>query len=90
MRASWCWTSWRSAGPAAEEITERRELSRGINRMLDAMKPEERSVFLARYWLGAPIADIAARHGFTQGKVKTMLRRSRLKLQNQLREEGYT
>ena len=77
-------------GENAEEITERRELSRGINRMLDAMKPEERSVFLARYWLGAPIADIAARHGFTQGKVKTMLRRSRLKLQKQLREEGYT
>ena len=54
-----------------------------------AMKPEERSVFLARYWLCAPIAEIAARHGFTEGKVKTMLRRSRLKLQKQLREEGY-
>ena len=76
-----------------EEDTEReielRELGRAINRLLGAMRPEERSVFLARYWLCAPIAEIAARHGFTQGKVKTMLRRSRLKLQKQLREEGY-
>ena len=76
-------------GADTEEIAERRELSRSINRMLDGLKPEERSVFLARCWLGAPIAEIAARHGFTQGKVKTMLRRSRLKLQKQLREEGY-
>ena len=76
-------------GTDAEAIAERRELARCINRMLDAMKPEERSVFLARCWLGASIADIASRHGFSQGKVKTMLRRSRLKLQKQLREEGY-
>ncbi len=76
-------------GADTAAIVERRELSRSINRMLDTMKPDERSVFLARYWLGAPITEIAARHGFTEGKVKTMLRRSRLKLQKQLREEGY-
>ena len=76
-------------GEDPAEAAERRALSRTINRLLDAMKPEERSVFLARYWLCAPIAEIAARHGFTEGKVKTMLRRSRLKLQKQLREEGY-
>ncbi|MBO6040873.1 MAG: RNA polymerase sigma factor [Oscillospiraceae bacterium] len=75
------------ADPAA--VAERRELSRTIDRLLDAMKPEERSVFLARYWLCATIADIAAQHGFSEGKVKTMLRRSRLKLQKQLTEEGY-
>ncbi len=76
-------------GEDTEREIELRELGRALNRLLDAMRPEERSVFLARYWLCAPIAEIAARHGFTQGKVKTMLRRSRLKLQKQLREEGY-
>ena len=76
-------------GADTAQIVEKRELSRTINRLLDGMKAEERSVFLARYWLGAPIAEIADRHGYTQGKVKTMLRRSRLKLQKRLREEGY-
>ena len=76
-------------GTDTEEAAERRELSRTLNRLLGQMKEEERSVFLARYWLGAPIAEIAARHGFSEGKVKSMLRRSRLRLQQQLREEGY-
>lgn len=73
----------------AETQFEQAELTAAINRFLAALRPEERTVFLARYYFGYAIPDIAARHGFGQSKVKTMLHRTRKKLQTHLREEGY-
>ena len=46
-------------------------------------------MFLARYWYGLPLSEIAERLGCSLGKVKTTLYRTRKKLQRQLREEDY-
>lgn len=71
----------------AERQVERAELTAAIDRFLAALGPDERTVFLARYWFGCPIAVIAEKHGFTQSKVKTMLHRTRRKLRDSLRKE---
>ena len=41
---------------------------------------EARRFFLRRYWFGDTIAEIAARYGCGEGKVKTSLMRSRRQL----------
>lgn len=67
---------------------EARELAEGINRALDKLSKSDRSIFVCRYWLIEPIADIAAAMGYSQSKVKSSLHRSREKIRKQLRREG--
>jgi RNA polymerase sigma factor, sigma-70 family len=74
---------------SVESRVETAELSAAIDRFLAGLAPDERTVFLARYYFGCPIRLIAEKHGFGESKVKTMLHRTRKKLQNALREEGY-
>ena len=47
-----------------------------------------RRVFLCRYWYLDSVADVAARFGFSQSKVKSMLARTRKKLLEHLKKEG--
>ena len=67
---------------------ERKELADAVNRFLETLTVPERRVFLARYWFLLPVKEIAARYDFTQGKVKSMLLRTRRKLGKFLKEEG--
>ena len=71
-----------------EEAFSRRETVRAVNSLLDKLTETERNVFLRRYWCVDTVADIAASFGFTEGKVKSMLHRPRLKLRKQLEKEG--
>ena len=48
----------------------------------------EKKIFVLRYWYVASIDDIAKTLGFSTGKVKTSLFRTRKKLKNYLEEEG--
>ncbi len=72
----------------AEAAYQRKEAARVLNRFLDALPRQERTVFLRRYWLLDPIRQIADSLGFTQSRVKTILRRSREALRDQLDKEG--
>jgi len=63
------------------------ELSRVIDAFLRTLPETERNVFMRRYWYMDPINDICERYGFTQGKVKMMLMRTRKKLKNTLEKE---
>ena len=74
---------------SAESALEQKELNGAINRFLATLRPEERTVFLARYWFACPVGIIARKHGFSESKVKTMLHRTRKKLHTYLREEEY-
>ena len=65
-----------------------KETVRAVNSLLDKLTETERNVFLRRYWCVDTVADIAASFGFTEGKVKSMLHRTRLKLRKQLEKEG--
>ena len=66
------------------------ELEAVIRRFLAACTPEQRGVFLRRYWYFDTIPAIAARYGFTQSKVKVTLYRLRERLRAVLEEEGWT
>ena len=67
---------------------ERKELSEAINRFLAALDPMTRDLFVARYYYSAPVNELSKRSGWSAGKVKTVLRRTRLKLRNNLSREG--
>lgn len=67
---------------------EARELAGGIGRALMKLSKADRNIFVCRYWLVEPIADIAAATGFSQSKVKSSLHRSREKIRKQLQREG--
>ena len=76
--------------PAEDETSD--ELSKeALNRFLSGLRKTERSVFLCRYWYGDAVKDIAARFGFSESKVKSMLYRTREHLRAYLdaeRENG--
>ena len=75
-------------GTDPQRFVEQRELSEAVNRFLGSLSREERDVFVARYFYAASHAELSARTGWTVGKTKTVLRRTRLKLQSYLKEEG--
>ena len=65
-----------------------KETVKAFRRFLDTIPETERNVFLRRYWCVDTIADIANSFGFSESKVKSMLRRTRMKLQKSLEKEG--
>ncbi len=75
-------------GQSAEERVEAQELRRVVAGFVRDLPDEPRRVFLCRYWYLDPVADIARRFGFSQGKVKSMLARTRKKLMEELKKEG--
>ena len=75
-------------GTDPQKVLEARELTQAVNRFLATLKPPERDAFVARYFYTASHAELSAHTGWTVGKTKTMLRRTRLKLQIYLKEEG--
>ena len=76
------------SGADVQRALERKELADAVNRFLETLTVPERRVFLARYWVLLPVKGIAARYDFTQGKVKSMLLRTRRRLGKFLKEEG--
>ena len=76
--------------PSAEDSFEERQLHQYISDFLSKQKKETRVIFIRRYWYADPIADIAIRMGYTEGKVKTVLFRTRKRLGGYLAEQGVT
>lgn len=68
--------------------TEGHELAAMLNGFIATLPQNERRVFICRYWYCDSIADICARFGFSQSKVKSMLHRTRTKLLAALQKEG--
>ena len=67
---------------------EGKELGRIMNAFLESLPKDTRLIFLRRYWHVDTIAEIAARYGMTESKVKMQLSRTRAKLQTYLECEG--
>ena len=76
-----------SGGEGIEENVEAAELSAAINRFLRRLPSAQRDVFICRYWYLDPIESISLQFGFTPSKVKSMLFRTRQKLQKYLKKE---
>ena len=76
--------------PQHERNLEGEELGECLNRFLETLSRDNRVIFLRRYWYMDSIAEIAARYGMTESKVKTQLHRTRTKLHSFLEKEGIT
>ena len=72
-----------------EEALEARELGRALNRFVAGLKKQERDLFVSRYYFLVPLEELSRKTGFSQGKLKSMLFRTRKKLKSYLRKEGY-
>ena len=71
-----------------EQKLEVEEIGAVLDRFLEGLSPENRRIFLRRYWYTDSIQEIADRYGISQSKVKTQLHRTRKKLQSFLESEG--
>jgi RNA polymerase sigma-70 factor (ECF subfamily) len=76
-------------GPCLEDTFEARELGRLIDAFLGTVSPDNRNLFLRRYWFGDSVTKIAAAFGMTPNAVSIRLNRIRGQLKNYLNEEGY-
>lgn len=74
-------------GPCLEDTLSARELGRAIDRYLATLSPENRRIFLRRYWYGDSLQQIAASYTLTQNAVSLRLRRSREGLRSFLEKE---
>ena len=67
---------------------DRKELGMILDSFLRTLTPENRMVFMRRYWYMDTIAEIAARYGIGESAVQMRLSRTRGKLQAYLEMEG--
>ena len=72
-----------------EDKKKKKDLIKIINQFLDTLKFQDRDIFIRRYWYMDPVKKIAKRHGYSESKVKSSLFRSRRKLLEHLRRNGY-
>ena len=70
-----------------EQAVETKEVLRALNAFLAALPETERDLFVARYWYGLPVAELADKWGLRKNTVLTKLRRTRLRLLKQLEKE---
>lgn len=71
-----------------EEEMDAKELRRILEAFLESLSKENRLIFLRRYLYVDTVAEIAARYGISESKVKTQLHRTRAKLYKHLAKEG--
>lgn len=76
------------AGTDPQKECEARELEQAIGRFVNSLPETEQKIFISRYWYLASLEEISGRLGFTKGKTKSILFRSRKKLGAYLQEEG--
>lgn len=77
------------SGDSPELTLERKELARSVNRFLESLPEQDRSIFLCRYWYLDSIPRIAENFGFTPSKVSSLLHRLRIRLRAHLEKEGF-
>lgn len=64
-------------------------LKESFNRFLRSLSPQQRSIFLRRYWYMERVTEIADDLGISVSKVKVTLFRTRNKLKKLLEREGF-
>ena len=76
------------AGETTEQAFDRRHLGQCISRWLDGQTPEERALFLCRYWYGESLQSLAQRCGTTPHRLAQKMLRLRKSLRAALEAEG--
>lgn len=72
-----------------EAVVSAKELESAINTFLHTLPQRDRSIFLLRYFYVEPMDAIARRYGIRPGLVRTILSRTRKRLNAYLIKEGY-
>lgn len=72
-----------------EETVDAKVLSGAVSDFLRTQSEEKRNIFIRRYFFLDSVSDIAERTGISEGKVKTVLFRTRAALKDYLRKEGW-
>lgn len=65
-------------------------LKETLTAFLRGLEPLERDLFVGRYWYAYTPERLAQEQGLSRGAVNTRLMRTRNKLKDYLRKEGYT
>lgn len=73
---------------ALEKLDDTLALKNAFNGFLESLRPEQRRIFLLRYWYMHTIEEIAQKLDISQSKVKVTLHRTRGKLKKLLEREG--
>ncbi len=73
-----------------EQHWERRAIAAALERFLRGLTPEERILFLRRYWWAEPVKTAAAHSGISARRAKSILERLRRDLRNELEKEEIT
>ena len=73
----------------AEEF-EARRAGEIMNRCIGKLSKDDRRIFVMRYWLSMSYEQIRTQTGFGESKIKMSLLRTRAKLAEELRREGFT
>lgn len=71
-----------------EQALSAQELGRAIGSFLDALRREDRFIFLRRHWYGDSVQSIAQQLGKSESSVSVRLHRIRSKLKTYLIKEG--
>ncbi|WP_322906370.1 sigma-70 family RNA polymerase sigma factor [Paenibacillus campi] len=71
-----------------EQTLSEQQLNRTINQFMHTLPERECNLFLARYWYGMSLTEMAQRFGMKENNIKASLFRSRGKLKRHLLEEG--
>lgn len=78
-----------SDGTTPEQMVDAKMLDEAINRFVRRLPGDAQRVFVGRYFFFDSIRDIAGYCGMTEGKVKSLLHRTRQKLEMYLAKEGF-
>ena len=73
-----------------EKEVEAKILGELLNKFLRSLKPDERRTFIGRYYYMDSLKEVADYCSMSEGKAKTMLFRTRVKLKEYLAKEGFT
>jgi RNA polymerase sigma-70 factor (ECF subfamily) len=76
-------------GGTLEEAVDARQLGQAINRFLGTLSPENRRLFIRRYWFGDDLSLLAKELGSNPGALSVRLSRIRSKLKTYLITEGF-
>ncbi|MCD8384282.1 MAG: sigma-70 family RNA polymerase sigma factor [Clostridiales bacterium] len=77
------------AAGSVEDALSRQELTQLLNRYLDGLSREDRTLFVRRYWYADPVKDIAEACHMTPNHVSVRLARLRARLRRELEQEEF-
>ena len=78
-----------ASSETVEDKLTAKELSATLDQFLDTLDRENRVMFVRRYWYSDSISEIAERLHMSKNNVSVRLSRTRERLKNYLKKEGY-